>query len=144
MTIQECYRQLGGDFAQAQKRLPSERLISRFLVKFPDDSSFSSLCAAMEEGDRDKAFRAAHTLKGVSGSLSLERLFSSASRLTELLRPEAEEIPASAHSLFEEVQQDYRLAVQVIRSYSASWGPEGGPCPPPNGFDQSGCSLHDS
>ncbi|MDY4541707.1 MAG: Hpt domain-containing protein, partial [Candidatus Ventricola sp.] len=103
-----------------------------------------SLCAAMEEGDRDKAFRAAHTLKGVSGSLSLERLFSSASRLTELLRPEAEAIPTSAHSLFEEVQRDYRLAVQVIRSYSASWGPEGGPCPPPNGFDQLGCSLHDS
>ena len=122
MTIQECYRQLGGDFAQARKRLPSEKLISRFLVKFPDDSSFSSLCTAMEEGDRGKAFRAAHTLKGVSGSLSLERLFSSASRLTELLRPEAEEIPAGAHSLFDEVQQDYRLAVRVIRSYSASCG----------------------
>ena len=122
MTIQECYRQLGGDFAQARKRLSSERLISRFLVKFPDDSSFSSLCIAMDEGDRGKAFRAAHTLKGVSGSLSLDRLFSSASRLTELLRPEAEEIPASAHALFEEVQQDYRLAVQVIRSYSASCG----------------------
>lgn len=120
MTIQECYQQLGGDFAQAQKRLPSEKLISRFIVKFPDDSSFSSLCIAMEEGKRDKAFRAAHTLKGVSGSLSLDRLFSSASRLTELLRPEAEEIPASAHSLFKEVQQDYLLAVQVIRSYSAS------------------------
>lgn len=120
MTIQECYQQLGGDFAQAQKRLPSEKLISRFIVKFPDDSSFSSLCTAMKEGKRDKAFRAAHTLKGVSGSLSLDRLFSSASRLTELLRPEAEEIPADAHSLFEEVQQDYLLAVQVIRSYSAS------------------------
>lgn len=144
MTIQECYRQLGGDFSQARKRLPSEKLISRFLVKFPDDSSFSALCAAMEEGDRDKAFRAAHTLKGVSGSLSLNRLFSSVSRLTEILRPEAEEMPAGAHALFEEVQRDYCLAVQVIRSYSASWGPEGGPCPPPNGFDQSGCSLHDS
>ena len=122
MTIQECYQQLGCDFAQVQKRLPSEKLISRFIVKFPDDSSFSSLCIAMEEGNRDKAFRAAHTLKGVSGSLSLDRLFSSASRLTELLRPEAEEMPAGAHALFEEVQQDYRLAVQVIRSYSASCG----------------------
>ena len=122
MTIQECYQQLGGDFAQVQKRLPSEKLISRFIVKFPDDSSFSSLCIAMEAGNRDKAFRAAHTLKGVSGSLSLDRLFSSASRLTELLRPEAEEMPAGAHALFEEVQQDYRLAVQVIRSYSASCG----------------------
>ena len=122
MTIQECYRQLGGDFAQARKRLPSEALISRFIVRFPDDGSFASLRAAMEAGDRDKAFRAAHTLKGVSGSLSLNRLFSSVSRLTEILRPEAEEMPAGAHALFEEVQRDYCLAVQAIRSYSASCG----------------------
>ena len=122
MTIQECYRQLDGDFSQAEKMLLSEKLVERFLAKFPDDGSFSNLCAAMESGDCDRAFRAAHTLKGVCGSLSLERLFSSASRLTELLRPEAEAIPAGAHSLFEEVQRAYRLAVQVIRSYSASCG----------------------
>ena len=122
MTIQTCYRLLGGDFSAVEKRLAGAHLIARFLAKFPDDGSFSALCRAMEAGDRAQAFRAAHTLKGVSGSLSLERLFSSASRLTELLRPEAEAIPAGAHSLFEEVQRDYRLAVQVIRSYSASCG----------------------
>ena len=117
MTIQECYQKLGGDFAQAEKRLSSENLVKRFLAKFLDDGSFSELCIAMEKGNRDRAFRAAHTLKGVSGNLSLSRLYSSVSRLSELLRPEEEVIPAGANSLFEEVTRDYWLTVSAILAY---------------------------
>lgn len=117
MTIQECYQKLGGDFAQVEKRLSSENLVKRFITKFLDDGCFSELCIAMEEGNRDKALRAAHTLKGVSGNLSLSRLYSSVSQLAELLRPEAEAIPADANPLFEEVTQDYKLTVNAIRTY---------------------------
>ena len=120
MTIQECYRQLDGDFSQAEKMLLSEKLVERFIAKFPDDGSFSNLCAAMESGDCDRAFRAAHTLKGVSGNLSLDRLFSSASQLADVLRLEGERIPAGAHALFEEVKQDYQLTVRAIRAYLVS------------------------
>lgn len=120
MTIQECYQQLGGDFAQVEKRLSSEALVRRFLAKFLDDGSFSELCIAMEDGDRHKAFRAAHTLKGVSGNLSLDRLFSSAAQLADVLRPEGAAIPAGAHARFEEVKQDYQLTVRAIRAYLVS------------------------
>lgn len=117
MTIQECYRQLGGDFGQVERRLSSEKLLRRFLAKFPEDGSFPALCSAMEEGCRDQAFRAAHTLKGVSGNLGLERLFSSVSRLEAVLRPEAEGIPPDARSLFREVKLEQQLAVSTIRTY---------------------------
>lgn len=117
MTIQECYQQLGGDFAQVEKRLSSGTLVKRFITNFLDDNSFSALCIALEEGDRGKAFRAAHTLKGVSGNLSLNRLFFSASQLAELLRSEAEVIPVDVNPLFEEVKQDYQLTVSAIRAY---------------------------
>lgn len=117
MTIQECYQQLDGDFAQVEKRLSSASLVQKFIAKFLDDGSFSELCLAMKEGQREKAFRAAHTLKGVSASLSLSRLLSSASQLAELLRAEAETIPAGADLLFEEVKQDYQLTVRAIRAY---------------------------
>ena len=117
MTIQECYQQLGGDFAEVEKRLSSGNLVKRFITKFLDDGSFSALCIAMEEGTRDKAFYAAQTLKGVSGNLSLNRLFSSVSQLTQLLRSATEVIPAGANLLFEEVTQDYKLTVSAIRAY---------------------------
>ena len=117
MTIQECYQKLDGDFVQAEKRLSSEDLVKRFLTKFLDDGCFSQLCIAMEEGDRDKAFRAAHTLKGVSGNLSLSRLYISVSQLTEVLRYESEFIPADAAPLLEEVTRDYRLTVNAIRAF---------------------------
>ena len=117
MTIQECYRQLDGDFTQVEKELESADLVKRFIRKFLDDGSFSELRIAMAGDNRGKAFRAAHTLKGVSGSLSLTRLHSSASQLAELLRAESETIPAGAELLFEEVKKDYELTASVIRAF---------------------------
>lgn len=116
MTIQECYQQFGGDFDEVKNRLPNESLIQKFIAKFLDDSSFSDLRIAMEEGSREKAFRAAHTLKGVCSNLSLNRLMLSASKLTELLRANAEKIPEEAEPVFDEVQRDYELTVSTIRA----------------------------
>ncbi|MGN0776777.1 MAG: Hpt domain-containing protein [Candidatus Ventricola sp.] len=122
MTIEECYRQLDGDFALAQKQLTSKAMVERFIVRFLQDDSFASLGSAMEDGSREAAFRAAHTLKGVSGTLGLCRLYASASQLTELLRPEARAIPADARTLFEIVKQDYRITEDAIRAYRDSDG----------------------
>lgn len=117
MTIQECYQQFGGNYDEVKKHLPSEALIKKFIAKFLDDRSFSDLQTAMQEGSRENAFRAAHTLKGVCGNLNLDRLLDSASKLTEFLRPETEAIPEGADVLFEEVRSDYELTVSAIRSY---------------------------
>ena len=120
MTIQECYRELGGDFAQVEKRLTSVSLVKRFITKFLDDSSFSELCHALEAGQRENAFRAAHTLKGVGANLGFSRLLASAGALTELLRAETETIPEGAAALLEEVKQDYEVTVGAIRAYLES------------------------
>lgn len=120
MTIEACYRQLGGDLAQAEKHLSGRRLVERFMVRFLGDDSFASLCSAMEDGSRGAAFRAAHTLKGVSGTLGFSRLYASASQLTELLRPEAQAIPADAYALLRTVKQDYRITADAICAYRDS------------------------
>lgn len=117
MTIQECYREFGGDFDEVKKRLPSEALIKKFIAKFLDDGSFPDLQTAIQDGSREKAFRATHTLKGVCGNLSLTKLMNSASKLTEMLRPETAAIPEGADVLFEEVRKDYELTVSAIRSF---------------------------
>lgn len=120
MTIQECYEKMGGDYEQVEKRLPSAKLIQKFVIKFLDDGSYNELLESMEKGQRETAFRAAHTLKGVCGNLSLSRLLNSASKLTELLREEREDIPAEAFQIMEDVKKDYQSTAEVIREYMNS------------------------
>ena len=120
MSIEECYKQLGGDYTQVLARLMSPRLVIRFIAKFPDDKSFEQLAHAMAQQNRADAFRAAHTLKGVCQNLGLDRLLVSVQTLTELLRPQSEQLPAQAVACFEDVQQDYAQTVCVIREFLAS------------------------
>ena len=117
MTIQECYQVLGGDYAQVEKRLPGIHLIRRFVAKFLDDGSYPELCRAMEQGQTEEAFRAAHTLKGVSANLGFDRLTASSGELTELLRGRTDGIPTEAVPLLDMVRQDYELTADAIRAY---------------------------
>lgn len=116
MTIQECYQTLGGDLEKVLSRLPSVGLVTKFITKFLEDSSFSQLCQALQNGQREEAFRAAHTLKGVCANLGFDRLMASTGKLTELLRPEGSEIPEDAALLLEDVKQDYATTVHAIRA----------------------------
>lgn len=119
MTIEQCYQQLHGDYAQVLQRLPSPALVERFVGKFLNDGSFSELAGAMEAGQTELAFRAAHTLKGVSANLGFEQLRQSASNLTEALRGKTGALPAEAAPLMEQVRQDYNMTVDAIRAYQA-------------------------
>lgn len=117
MTISECYEKLGGDYADVCTRLPSDRLVAKFIGRFLDDDSFDALCREMEAGDRGEAFRAAHTLKGVCANLSFTRLQSAASRLTEILRSEGDGIPAEAAEVMADVRRSYEDTAAAIRAY---------------------------
>ena len=95
----------------------SNSLFKKFITKFLDDKSFHELCHAMQSGQPVEAFRAAHTLKGVSANLGFDRLFASASELTEAMREEAPTISEEAAELFETVKQDYEVTASAVRTY---------------------------
>ena len=116
MTIEQCYQEMGGSYAEVCGRLPSPRLVEKFVRKFLDDQSYAELTAAMASGNHDAAFRAAHTLKGVAANLSFTRLRSSSSELTELLRSPAAAIPPEAAPLLDAVTRDYEATVAAIRA----------------------------
>ena len=120
MTIQECYQSLGGNYAEVQQRLPSDRLIKRFITKFLDDGSYAELSQAMASGQREQAFRAAHTLNGVCANLSFTRLLTSVSALTDLLRQESDAILESAAAALTDVTRDYSQTISAIRAYLES------------------------
>ncbi|MEY8401808.1 Hpt domain-containing protein [Oscillospiraceae bacterium 44-34] len=117
MTIQECYNALGGDYQEVLGRLYSEALVQKFVGKFLADQSFQQLEDNLKVGNYDEAFRAAHTLKGVSQNLSFTRLYQSSHEITEALRTKNYEL---AVQLLPAVQADYEQTAQAIQTYQNS------------------------
>lgn len=114
MTIQECYAALGGDYEEVLGRLYSEALVKKFVGKFLADQSFSSLESTLKAKNYEEAFRAAHTLKGVSQNLSFTKLYQSSHEITEALRTKNYD---QAHQLLATVAADYAQTAAAIKAY---------------------------
>lgn len=117
MTIEECYSKLQGNYTEAKTRLMNDKLIERFILKFPDDPSMDTLQKMIETGDNAAAFRAVHTLKGVAANLAFTQLFRDASNLTEQLRPL--QSPADPE-LYNVLKQTYDIVINTLKEYSES------------------------
>ena len=98
MTMQECYKAIGGKYEAVLGRLHSEALIQRFILKFLEDQSYLQLKQTLENKNYEDAFRSAHTLKGVCQNLSFDRLYEVSNELTELLRDRTGEKPGIPES----------------------------------------------
>ena len=114
MTVEKCYEVMKGNYKDVLSRLMTEERIKKFLIKFLSDPSFSELNSAMGKKNLEDAFRAAHTLKGISKNLSITSLSYSASNLTEALR-DRKDYGADLEELFRKVKKDYSLAVASIQ-----------------------------
>ena len=116
MSLRTCYEELGGSLDSVLGRLPSERMVQKFVLKFLNEGSFDEMAAAIQAKDGETAFRPAHTMKGVCLNLSFDRLHASSDQLCEAVRHgwSDEAVP-----LFEAVEADYRQTVQAIRKFQA-------------------------
>ena len=117
MTIRDVYEKMGADYDAVLRRLPSEALIGKLLLKFPADDCFPTLKAAPDNHDAETAFRGVHTLKGVSQNLGFDNLYPPAYDLTEALRGRTLE---GSGELFPLVEQQYEITVRAIREYEAA------------------------
>ena len=66
--------------------LNNESFYLRLVKMIPGDPNFQKLFTAMDAGDLDTAFAAAHSLKGSTGNLALTPIHAPVVELTELLR----------------------------------------------------------
>lgn len=114
MLLQECYAVLGGDYEDVMSRLRSEKLVQKFVLKFPNDGSYDLLCTSLEQKNYDDAFRAAHTIKGMCQNLGFTKLLESSHLLTEELRggytPQVDGLAA-------QVIEDYKVVVDAIKAF---------------------------
>lgn len=122
MTIEELYDRIGGDLEDVRKRLPSDDLIARFIVRFADDESCAQAAAAWSEGDEAAAFEAAHKAKGVCANLGLSKLLSVANDITEALRPGNSDIRATTDvdALVKLLKSEHTSTLDAIQDFSAS------------------------
>jgi len=116
MTIKECYEKVGSDYDGVLKRLGSEALVKRFAVKFLNDPSFQELTDGLAAQDGEKAFRAAHTLKGVCLNLGFTELYKVSAELTEVLRRET----AGSDELYAQVKEQYTTLTDAIRELAGN------------------------
>lgn len=117
MTLRECYEKMGGDYADTMERLTKEERISRYVVRFLEDTTFQILCEAKEARDWEGVFRAIHTLKGVSQNLGFTKLYQASQKMTEAVRGGVE---LKDESLYEAVCKIYFETVEVIKDYKKS------------------------
>lgn len=115
MTVKECYEIMGADYAGVESRLRTEERIKKFLLKVLNDKSYDLLCNSMEQNNMEEAFRAAHTLKGISQNLSLTTLYESSNALSEQLRGN-QQYDEQTKELFEQVKKDYAHITETIQN----------------------------
>lgn len=116
MTIKQCYELFNGDFDDVLERMMRESLVEKFTLKFLDDPSYDNLCEAISQQNREDAFRAAHTIKGVCQNLSFTKLYQSSNLLTQELR---NGWGSDTENLFAQVQKDYAEMIDAIKQYKA-------------------------
>ena len=97
-----------------ERCMGNEMLLERLLDKFAEDKTYAELLQAMSEKNQALAVRAAHTLKGVCGNLSMERLYHLLEKQVEVLRRNDWD---SAKELMPAITQAYQTLVLVTNAF---------------------------
>ena len=118
MTLKEMYESIGSNYDNVLGRLMTEALVSKFVFLFKEDDSFGNLETSFNEKNRDEAFRAAHTLKGVAQNLGFDRLYQKSSELTEFLRGREDGLSGDnydeGYRLYEQVKAEHDNTMAAI------------------------------
>ena len=85
-ALSEFYEEIGADIMNVLERLEDMETVEMFVLEFPSDPSYSMLLNSLQANDLKSAFRAAHTLKGISYTLGFQSLGDCVAKLCDKLR----------------------------------------------------------
>lgn len=115
LTMRECYELLGEDYDSVIQRLEcDEETVEPAICEFLYDEHFAAFVGAMNEHSVEKAFRAAHTMKGIAANLGFEKLRSVFDEITEDLRRSDYD---SAQKLLIAAGKEYIRVISVLKRY---------------------------
>lgn len=111
--FKQLFESAGNDYDALLGRTDGDaELINELMLMFLEDKSAQQLCAALNAGETEPAFRAAHALKGSSGMLGMTALHKNVCELTEALRHGD---IASAKELYPASRKEYDAVVAIIK-----------------------------
>ena len=117
MDLEALYEQVGGSAGEVLKRIPSEKMLRKFVGKYLADPTFGNLESAVAAQDWKGAFLAAHTLKGVCLNLGFTELYKVSAELTEVLRGRE---TAGSDELYAQVKEQYTSLTEAIRELAGN------------------------
>lgn len=101
--FQKIFDAYGGDYSNTMGRfMGNEAMYLRFLDMLFEDESLRQLGKALETGDMESAFEAAHTLKGVTANMGLTPLCQAVCMIKE----QRGDYPA----LYQKIQAEFQRA----------------------------------
>ncbi len=112
--LKRLYQDVQGNYDTVKKRLKTPEYILRMFALFLEDDNVDILKSSVEANDVKGAFEAVHTLKGMSGNLSLDALYQATCDLTEQLRPMPAAIDAE---LYHQLLCQYEIVVNAYTKY---------------------------
>ena len=115
MTIKEFYENTHSDYDDAMERLGSEKLISKYLLKFMDLTDYNDMINSIQIKDWEGGFKASHNLKGIALNMSFTALAKSGSELCETMRHGAPQNDIT--DLVKQVEDDYKLVMTELKKY---------------------------
>jgi len=101
MELLEELKEMGADIRDGLKRFAGkDTLYIKMLKKFPEAASGLEVMSYLESGQQEQALANAHTLKGMTGNLSLTPLYQGYTQIVALLRSDQ---PEEAKRILEEI-----------------------------------------
>ena len=115
MSMVNELRELGVDVEDPLQRfMGNEGLFNRMIKKLPPAVKDLQVVQHLEAGDYEAALNNAHTLKGVTGNLSIKPLFNAYNEAVNLLRADK---PEEAKKKVEEILPVQEQIIACIEKY---------------------------
>lgn len=115
MSAVDLLKDLNIDSEETLKRFGNNMdILERFILKFPEDSTFQKLENALEVRDFELVERSAHTLKGLASNLGFSALSQYASACVTAVRENAYSRLPDA---FGDTKTEYERIIHVLNEY---------------------------
>lgn len=116
MSLLEELAENGADINDGLARMMNNQaLYERLLKKLPDSIAEQEVLSFIDSGDIETATKNAHTIKGVTGNLSISPLYKNYTEIVNLLRSNKVE---EARKLYVETVPVQKKFIELIQKYS--------------------------